>query len=74
VNLDPKREAVVRANVSGAEVRGAAGRVLTAAAMDAHNTVQAPDAVKPAAIKGRREGGSIVLRLPPKSVSVVQLQ
>lgn len=73
VNLDPRREAVVTADVTGAPVKGASGRVLTANAMDAHNTVEAPEAVKPTAFSARRSGGKLVLRLPPKSVAVVAL-
>jgi alpha-N-arabinofuranosidase len=74
VNLDPKREAVVTANVNGAQVSGASGRVLTAKAMDAHNTFDAPEAVKPASISAKKSGGNLVLRLPPKSVTVVELR
>ena len=74
VNLDPKREAVVTANVNGAQVSGASGRVLTAKAMDAHNTFDAPEAVKPASISAKKSGGKLVLRLPPKSVTVVELR
>jgi len=74
VNLDPKREAVVTADVTGAQVKGASGRVLTAKAMDAHNTVDAPEAVKPVAFNAKRSGDKLVLRLPPKSVVVVELQ
>ena len=74
VNLDPKREAVVTTTVSGADVKGAAGRVLTAKTMDAHNTVDQPNAVKPEPINARRSGNKIVLRLPPKSVTVVELR
>jgi alpha-N-arabinofuranosidase len=74
VNLDPRREAVVTADVTGVQVKGASGRVLTAKAMDAHNTVDAPEAVKPAAFSAKRSGGKLVLRLPPKSVAVVALE
>jgi alpha-N-arabinofuranosidase len=74
VNLDPKREAIVSLNTAGAEVKSATGRILTAKAMDAHNTFDAPQAVKPAPISARRSGGKLVLRLPPKSVAVVELR
>jgi alpha-N-arabinofuranosidase len=74
VNLDPKREAVVTTTVSGAAVKGASGRVLTAKNMDAHNTVDQPHAVKPEPIKARTSGNKVVLRLPPKSVTVVELR
>jgi alpha-L-arabinofuranosidase len=42
--------------------------------MDARNTVDAPNDVKPAVLNATREDGALVLRLPPKSVSVVRLQ
>jgi alpha-N-arabinofuranosidase len=74
VNLDPRRQAIVTTSVSGAEVKGAAGRVLTARNMDAHNIVGRPQVVTPAQISGRRSGNKIVLRLPPKSVTVVELR
>jgi alpha-N-arabinofuranosidase len=74
VNLDTKREAMVTAEVSGEQVKSATGRVLTAGAMDAHNTTDAPEVVKPAPFSGKRAGQKLVLRLPPKSVTVVELQ
>nr|AQQ74867.1 GH51 [uncultured bacterium] len=74
VNLDPHREAHVTTRVQGADAQSAEGRVLTADAYDAHNTVDAPDTVKPAPFSAKREGDALVLRLPPKSVTVVQLQ
>jgi alpha-N-arabinofuranosidase len=73
-NLDPNREAHVRTSIRGGDVQSATGRVLTATAMDARNTVDAPENVKPVPLKATREGDTLVLRLPPKSVSVVQLQ
>ena len=74
VNLDPKREAVVTTSVTGAQVSAASGRVLTAKTTDAHNTVDAPEAVKPASISAKKSGGKLVLRLPPKSVTVIELR
>jgi alpha-N-arabinofuranosidase len=74
VNLDPKREATVTLGTSGAEAKSATGRVLTAKAMDAHNTFDAPEAVKPAPISAKRSGGKLVVKLPPKSVAVLELR
>jgi alpha-N-arabinofuranosidase len=74
VNTDPHREAVVTTSIAGAEAKQALGRVLTAKAMDAHNTVEKPEQVAPVKISGKREGGKLVLRLPPMSISVVALQ
>ena len=74
VNLDPKREATVTLGTSGAEPKSATGRVLTAKAMDAHNTFDAPEAVKPAPISAKRSGGKLVIKLPPKSVAVLEVR
>ncbi len=73
-NLDPKREANVQTSLKGSQAKGASGRVLTAKAMDARNTVDAPESVKPTEVSAKRKGDAIVLRLPPKSVTVVTLQ
>jgi alpha-N-arabinofuranosidase len=74
VNLDPNREAVVTTKISGASAATAQGRVLTAKTMDARNTVEVPEAIYPVKISASREGAALVLRLPPKSVSVLRLQ
>jgi alpha-N-arabinofuranosidase len=74
VNLDPHREAVVTTRLSGASAKAAQGRVLTAKTMDARNTVDVPEAITPVKISAKRDGAALVLRLPPKSVSVVRLQ
>ena len=47
------------------------GRFLT---MDARNTVDAPEAIYPVKISAERKGSTLVIRLPPKSVSVLRLQ
>jgi len=68
------KEAAVLTRVNGAQVQNASGRVLTAPAIDSHNTVNAPDTVKPAPIEGEVRDGAVFLRLPPRSVTVVALQ
>jgi alpha-N-arabinofuranosidase len=75
-NTDPNNAAKVNCGVTGATVSGiGAGRVLTAAAITAHNTFEQPENVKPAAFSGARktEGGFEAV-LPPKSVVVLELQ
>jgi alpha-L-arabinofuranosidase len=67
VNLDPERPARVTTNLNGA----AAGRVLTAAAIDAHNTFERPQAVAPAAYAAKPGAQGLVLELPAKSIVVV---
>ena len=71
VNLDPHHAATVSARIEGARARAASGEVLTASAMDAHNTFAHPDAIGPVPFRGRDEHGTLVFRLPPKSVAVV---
>ena len=75
VNLDPNHGAQVSARVAGAKVRNATGRVLTASAMNAMNTFDKPDTVKPEPFTGVKvQGDQITLSLPPKSVVVLELQ
>ncbi|HKE93951.1 MAG TPA: alpha-L-arabinofuranosidase C-terminal domain-containing protein, partial [Povalibacter sp.] len=74
VNLDPNKPATLTAKIAGVKVRSASGRVLTAAAMDTHNTFDKPTAVQPAAFKGTRKGDDLVFELPAKSVAVVTLE
>ena len=74
VNLDPHRAARVSARIAGVSAESARGEVLTARAMDAHNTFAHPDAVRPVPFGGRDEGGRLVFRLPPKSVAVVTVR
>ena len=51
------------------------GRVLTAPAMNAVNTFDAPDTVKPVAMSGLTvQGDQIALKLPSKSVVVVEIR
>jgi alpha-L-arabinofuranosidase len=54
--------------------RSAIGEVLTAAAVDSHNSVAAPAVVAPRAFAGRAGGGGIEFELPPKSVAVVEVR
>jgi alpha-N-arabinofuranosidase len=69
VNLDPQRAARVETNLNGQ----AKGRVLTAAAMDAHNTFAQPNALEPAPYLAGKSGTPLALELPPKSVVVVSV-
>jgi len=74
VNADPHRRATVTVRLAGAAARGAEGRVLTAASMDAHNTFDLPGAVSPAPFTGERVGEALRFDLPPKSVAVVAVR
>jgi alpha-L-arabinofuranosidase len=74
VNADPHRRATVTARLAGAAARIAEGRVLTAGAMDAHNTFDRRNAVAPVPFEAEREGERLRFDLPPKSVAVVALR
>jgi alpha-N-arabinofuranosidase len=74
VNTDPNKPARVTVKVQGSAAKKISARVLTTGAMNAHNTFEAPDAVKPAAFNGGKlKGDSWVFDLPAKSVVVATL-
>src|SRR5450759_2790734 len=75
VNVNPSQPATITAQIPGGTATGVTGRVLTAAAINAHNTFDQPAVVKPAAFTGAAiESGSLKATLPPKSVVVLDLK
>jgi alpha-N-arabinofuranosidase len=73
VNLDPHRGAHVAASVAG--MHSVAGTIVTAGTMDAHNSFDRPDAVKPAVFSGAvLSANGLDITLPAKSVVVLQLR
>jgi len=74
VNTDPNKPARVTVKIRGAAAKKINARVLTTDAMNAHNTFDSPEAVKPAAFTGGKlKGDSWVFDLPSKSVVVATL-
>ena len=73
-NLDPNNSADVSANVAGISAARAVGEVLTAEAVDTINTFERPNAVTPSPVSVSAADGKITLRLPPHSITVVQLE
>jgi len=74
VNLDPKAVATVDARIDGQKFTSVSGRVLTAPAMDTHNTFDTPNRVQPVAFTGAaRQDSSLKAQLPPRSVVVLTL-
>jgi alpha-N-arabinofuranosidase len=74
-NLNPNQPAVVACDLRGAKAREISGRVLTAPEMNAHNTFDQPENVRPAgfnAFKATESG--FVATLPAKSVVVLELK
>ena len=75
VNTNPNQGVVLNVAISGFTATTAAGRLLTAPTIQAHNTFAAPDTVKPEPFSGAKlSGGSLEVRLPAKSVVVVVLR
>lgn len=74
-NLDPNQTNSVTINLAGVNASGVTGRVLTASAINSHNTFDAPEVVRPAAFNGASvQGGQLSVTLPAKSVVVLELQ
>ncbi len=75
VNVLPTESATVSTTLVGLAAKGATGRILTAPAMDSHNSFAAPNAVQPAAFTGATVAdGKLTVTLPAKSIVVLALQ
>lgn len=73
VNINPQSAADVSVALQGVKPGSASGRLLTADAMDAHNTFTNPDAIKPVAYSAEVKNGKVNVNLPAKSVVVLAL-
>jgi alpha-N-arabinofuranosidase len=73
-NLNPNKPIELACPVIGETFSKVTGEVLTADAINAHNTFEASDKVKPAAFKGHTyKNGVLTVTLPAKSVVVLEL-
>jgi len=71
-NLDPAEPAEVTIEVAGAALRNASAEILTANAIDGHNTFQAPNAVVPESFDDfELDGSRLTLRLPAKAIVMI---
>ncbi|HYC70921.1 MAG TPA: alpha-N-arabinofuranosidase [Opitutaceae bacterium] len=74
VNTNPHAPVTLSCTVTGHAAKAVAGRILTADAMNAHNTFAAPQTVKPVPFSGAKLAGDrLTLTLPAKSVVVLEL-
>ncbi len=74
-NLDPNHPVDVVGDIAGATVKTVRGRVLTAPAMQAHNTFEQPETVKPVEFGDAKAGErGFTATLPAKSVVVLELE
>ena len=75
VNLDPNQAAEITTTIWDSAIKSVTGEVLTAPAVNAMNTFDIPNAVKPAAFSGYKlHGPQLTLRIPSKSVVVLELR
>ena len=73
-NLDPNRAVEMACDLRGLAGKQITGRVLTAAAMDAHNSFDLPNQVQPVPFTGAMNTpAGIMLKLPAKSVVVLAI-
>jgi alpha-N-arabinofuranosidase len=73
-NVDPNEPTTMVVNIAGVAARSAVGEVLTAPAVDSHNTFDRPSVVQPASYRGSISDGKLRFDLPPKSIAVVQVE
>ncbi|HWA27275.1 MAG TPA: alpha-N-arabinofuranosidase [Lacunisphaera sp.] len=74
-NANPNAAIMVTATLTGVTAKAVSGRVLTAPAINSHNTFAAPDLVKPVAFDGAKlTGNTLTITLPAKSVVVLALE
>jgi alpha-N-arabinofuranosidase len=75
VNVNPHQPVTLAVTLTGGSFTAVSGRVLSGAAMQAHNTFAAPDTVKPTPFTGvTLAGGTLSVSLPARSVVVVELR
>jgi alpha-N-arabinofuranosidase len=73
VNIDAAKPATFDLAVVGLAAKGAVGEVLTADTIDAINTFEKPEAVKPRPYRAATRGGKLHLELPARSVTVLRV-
>jgi alpha-N-arabinofuranosidase len=73
-NLDHEQSVSVSCELRGLTPTEASGRVLTAEAINAHNTFEQPEVVKPAKFEGvMLTDNTLLLNIPAKSVVVLEI-
>jgi alpha-N-arabinofuranosidase len=73
-NLDPNESVEIEANLAGITAKSAAGETLTAPKVDSVNTFDAPLTVVPKPVAAKVQGGKLILKLEPKSVTVISVE
>ncbi|MGY0036685.1 alpha-L-arabinofuranosidase C-terminal domain-containing protein [Pedobacter sp. NJ-S-72] len=75
VNINKNKSEQIEIVLSGGQYKSVRGRILTSTQADDHNTFEKPDFVKPAEFKGANlKAGKLIMKLPPFSVVVLELE
>ncbi|MGE5608239.1 MAG: alpha-N-arabinofuranosidase [Bacillota bacterium] len=73
-NMDHERGAEVTAEIKGASLASCTGRILTASTLNAHNTFNQPDQVKPVEFDDfKLSDAELMVRLPARSVVMLEM-
>jgi alpha-N-arabinofuranosidase len=73
VNVNPNKAEQADISLAGIQINSVSGQLLTADAMDSHNTFSQPNAIQPRAFSAQGKNGKLSLELPAKSILVVKL-
>lgn len=73
-NVDPNKTVEIDLNTIGMTAKSAAGETLTAPKVDSVNSFETPNQVVPKPISAQLQGGRLVLKLNPRSVTVVSVE
>ncbi len=73
-NVDPNQPLNLEANISGLVAKSVVGETLTGSKVDSVNTFASPNTVAPKPVSAKVAGGKLVMKLDPKSVTVVSVE
>jgi len=75
VNIDPGKEIELLIDLRGGNYTDVSGRILTNSQLNAHNTFDTPEEVKPAAYSEAKLKKNILsLKMPPKSIVMLEVK
>ena len=75
MNIDPANACELNIDLRGKAARTVSGRILTASELNAHNTFDAPEQVKPVVFNtAKLKDNMLSLELPAKSIVVLELR
>ncbi|MDN4502919.1 alpha-L-arabinofuranosidase C-terminal domain-containing protein [Alteromonadaceae bacterium BrNp21-10] len=72
-NIDPNKAAIITTRVKGNKTLLAKGDLLSADKMDAHNSFEQPNIIRPSTYQATSKNGALTLKIPAKSILVVEI-